>query len=249
MTRAARLLVPAVIALGAVACDTGSGPGDDEVLMTLSFAVQPRAGLAGLAASAPALVHGASTLELEVVQLGVEELVLEHDDVDGPDSEGDSEEDSDSDGDSNESFVVQGTTVTVPLNGDLLTPFSEVVPVGLYQELEMDIQTLHLVGKVDGEAFDVTIPVDIELEMEFEPPLEVVEGDEPFNVTVVIDPLAWFENADGSFIDPRELGDDESELNRLRQRMALTFDAFEDSDHDGDDQDSDSDEDSDEGDD
>lgn len=237
----AKVLAPALPMLVAAACDTGSGPGDD-VPMTLSFMVEPRSGLAGVSAamsSTPALSHGATTLVLTEVELGVEELVLEHDDVDGGDSEGDSDSDSDSDGAANEPFVVDGVTVVLPLDGDVLTPFSETVPAGLYEELELDIETVHLVGTVEGEAFDVTVPVDMELEIEFDPPLEVVEGDEPFNVTIVIDPLAWLEHDDGSFLDPRDL--DGSDLNLFRQRMALTFEAFEDSDQDGDEQDSDSD--------
>jgi hypothetical protein len=77
--------------------------------------------------------------------------------------------------------------------------------------------------------------------MEFEPEIEALDSAVPFNVTISIDPLIWFMNDDGSFIDPRELETDSSLRNRVRQRMALSFKAFEDSDHDGDDEDSDSD--------
>ena len=227
------------------ACDTGSGPGDD-ASMTVSFAVQPRAGLAGMMAGrwTPALSHDATTLELTTVELEVDELVLERAELDGADSDGDSDEDSDSDGEGNEKFVVDGATVALPLGGGVITPFSEPVPEGLYEELEIDIEAIRLVGVVDGEAFDVAVPIDLELEMEFDPEIEVLDLDQPFNVTISIDPLLWLTNDDGSFIDPRELETDDSLRNLVRQRMALTFKAFEDSDHDGDDEDSDSDSDS-----
>lgn len=242
LVRRGRFCASGALVLALVACDLGSGP-EDEVPVSLSFAVRPRAGLAGVAAGSwtPALSDGARTLELTTVQLNVEELTLERAEVDGADSDGDSDSDSDSDGPGNERFVAQGATVTLPLGGGVITPFSEPVPVGLYEELEIDIEGVRLVGTVDGQAFDVTLPLDLELEMEFEPPLEVLNPDEPFNVTISIDPLAWLKNSDGSFIDPRQLATDSSLRNRVRQRMALTFKAFEDSDHDGDDEDSDSD--------
>jgi len=237
-----RWTVLAALALTLAACDTGSGP-EGDASMTVSFAVQPRAGLAGVAAGqwTPTLSHDASSLELAVVELDVEELVLERAELDGADSEADSDEDSDSDGEGNEKFVVDGATVALPLDGGVITPFAKPVPVGLYEELEIDIEAVRLVGVVDGESFDVTVPMNLELEMEFEPEIEVLDSAVPFNVTISIDPLIWFMNDDGSFIDPRELETDSSLRNRVRQRMALSFKAFEDSDHDGDDEDSDSD--------
>ena len=242
LVRTIRFCASGALVLALVACDVGSGP-EDSVPMSLSFAVQPRAGLAQAVAGTwtPALTHGASTLELTTVELDVEEATLERAEEDGADSDGDSDSDSDSDGPGNERFVVEGATVALPLNGGVITPFSEPVPAGLYEELEIDIRAVRLVGTVDGQAFDVTVSLDLELEMEFEPSLEVTDPDEPFNLTISIDPLAWFENDDGSFIDPLQLATDASLRTQVRQRMALTFKAFEDSDHDGDDEDSDSD--------
>ncbi len=241
MIRVTRWLVAPLAVLAVAACEDGAGP-EGEVPLTLSFAVAPPGGLASLAdGTASTIAADASQLELDAVVLGIEELVLEHEDGDGgADSDGDSEIDSDSDGAANEKFAVEGTTVSLPVGGGIITPFSEPVPAGLYEELELDIFEIQFIGTADGEAFDVTVPVDLELEMEFEPGLEVVAG-EPLNVTVTVDPMVWFENEDGTFLDPRELSTDEAALNRLRQRMALSFEAFEDSDGDADQEDSDSD--------
>lgn len=226
------------------ACDIG-GP-DDDANLSVSFAVQPRVGLAGMAAGSwtPSLAFGANTLTLSTVQLNVDEVVLERSEVDGADSERDSEDDSDSDGGGNQKLVVNGATVALPLAGGVITPIAGSVPVGLYEELEIDVDAIRLVGVVDGAPFDVTVPLDLELDLQFDPPINVVDANAPFNVTVLIDPLLWFRRFDGSFIDPRQLLTDRSLRSLVSQRMALTFDAFEDSDHDGDDRDSDSDSDS-----
>lgn len=234
------MLAGAVVALAG--CDT-IGPGTDgEVPMTVSFAVEPRAGLAAMGTDEGlTLASAAETLTLDAVELHVEELVLEREDGDGDvDSDGDSDSDSDSDHGANEEFVVAGAIIDLPLDGGVITPLSQPVPAGFYEEIELDLQGVRLMGAVDGEAFDVLVPVDLELEMEFEPPLEVA-GDEVFNITISVDPLAWLENSDGTFIDPRDLATDPTLMNLVRQRMALSFDAFEDSDHDADSEDSDSD--------
>ena len=242
MSKSARMLMLPIAVLGLAACDDlGLGP-DGEVPMTLSFAVEPRTGLAGSVAEAGlSLAYAAETLTLSAVSLHVEELVLEREEGDAlVDSDGDSEADSDSDGGANEKFEVEGAVIDLPLDGGVITPLSQPVPAGRYEEIEVDIQAVRLVGTVDGAAFDVLVPVDLELEMDFEPPVEV-SGDETFNITISIDPLAWLENGDGTFIDPRELATDASLMNLVRQRMALSFKAFEDSDSDADSEDSDSD--------
>ena len=240
---AALVMIPLVGAT--TACDIG-GP-DDDARLSLSFAVQPRVGLAGMAAGSwtPSLLVGANTLTLSTVELDVDEVVLERSEADGADSDRDSEDDSDSDGGDNQKLVVNGATVALPLAGGVITPFTATVPVGLYEELELDLNTIRLVGVVDGTPFDVTVPMDLELDLEFDPPIQVVDANAPFNVTVSIDPLIWLRKFDGTFIDPRQLATDRSLRSLVRQRIALTFAAFEDSDRDGDDHDSDSDRDSD----
>ena len=242
MSKSFRTLMLSLAALALAGCDDlGLGP-DGEVPMALSFAVEPRAGLAGDPAEAGLrLAYAAETLTLSAVSLHVEELVLEREEGDAQvDSDGDSEADSDSDGAANEKFEVEGTVIDLPLGGGVVTPLRQPVPAGRYEEIEIDIQAVRLAGTVDGESFDVLVPVDLELEMDFEPPVEV-SGDEAFNITISIDPLAWFENDDGSFIDPRDLATDPTLMNLVRQRMAMSFEAFEDSDQDADSEDSDSD--------
>ena len=242
MPKSLRLLLLPLAVVAAAGCDgLGLGP-DGDVPLTLSFAVEPRTGLAAAGTEGGlSLSYAAETLTLSAVALHLEELVLEREEGDGSvDSDGDSEADSDSDGGANEKFEVEGAVIDLPLDGEVITPLNQPVPAGRYEEIEVDIQAVRLVGTVDGQAFDVLVPVDLELEMDFEPPVEV-SGDETFNITISVDPLAWLENADGTFIDPRELATDPALMNLVRQRMALSFDAFEDFDRDADSEDSDSD--------
>lgn len=234
------LPVVALALAALVACDGGTGP-DGQVPVTLSFAVEPHGGLAALmAADGLAPADAAEALTLSAVTLNVDELVLEREEGDGIDADSDSEIDSDSDGPGNEKFVVNGAMIDLPFDGTVITPLDHSVPAGRYEEIEIDISSVRLVGTADGEAFDVLVPVDIELEMDFDPSMEVA-GDEVFNITISVDPIAWLDNGDGTYIDPRDLATDGALLNQVRQRMAVSFDAFEDSDHDADSEDSDSD--------
>lgn len=229
-----------VVGAALAGCDDATTP-EGDASVALSFAVAPSAGLAGMASARAeaTFASAASSLTLTTAELRMEEIVLERSDGEGSaDSDGDSDVDSDSDGPANQKLAFDDVTVALPLQGGVVTPFTEPLPAGSYEELEMDVEAIRLVGTVDGEPFDVVVEVDLELEMEFSPPLEIVEGDEPFSITVTVDPMAWFANDDGTFIDPRDLEDDDALLNRLRQRLALSFDAFEDSDRDGSDSDS-----------
>ncbi|MGQ0816364.1 MAG: hypothetical protein ACT4O1_18195 [Gemmatimonadota bacterium] len=126
------------------------------------------------------------------------------------------------------------TVVALPVNGSLVTPVTATVAAGIYDEVELEVETVRLRGTFDGEPFDVTVTVDEELEIEIDPPL-VVEETGTANLTVTVSIANWFSNSDGSAIDLRNM------TNALRTRLAgnieASFDAFEDDDRDGDDDD------------
>jgi hypothetical protein len=48
--------------------------------------------------------------------------------------------------------------------------------------------------------FTVFFEAEVEIEKEFETPLEVAEGDNP-SITVTVDPRAWFDRGDGTILD------------------------------------------------
>lgn len=218
------------------ACDD-NGVGDGaRVSLTFASAVAAQAG-AGAALVSDPMTDGTHTLDVQQVGLTFEELVLEHGDVDDEDSEADS----DSDGPGNEHVRAGPVTVQLPLDGQPITPFDAPVPNGTYDELEADIVSVRLTGTFDGEAFDVTVPLDFELEADLNPPFVVDADDDRLNLTVVVDVNTLFRRSDGSLIDPRTLETDAAAREVFAERLEAAFEAFEDSDRDADDQDSDSD--------
>ena len=232
--------------LGVAGCDAmGIGGGADRESVSLSFAV-PGAGAArsvGVAAAQVPITGGGHTVDLQQVDVLFSELVLERSERSGQggDSDGDSERDSDSDGPSNNRFRSGPATVALPLGGGTVTPISESLPLGAYEELEIDVAQVRLRGTYDGQPFDVTVPVDAELEAEFEPPFQVASDADRLNLTVRIDALTWLRNSDGTVADPRALAANRDLRERVVRRIEASFRAFEDSDRDADEADSDSD--------
>lgn len=236
MTRA----VFAVAAAGGfVACDD-NGPQGGSV--SVSFAVPARTSAQLLSAvnAADTISDGVHTLDVQAIDVNFDEIVFERLESETPgDSDGESDADSDSDGIDNEK-VRTNATITLPLQGGVITPITAGVAAGRYEKVEMDVASIRVRGTFDGQAFDTTIPVNDELELEFNPPLEI-GGTATTNVTVRIDPANWFRTSGGQVIDPRALATDASLRSEIRNRIRSSFKAFEDSDKDADDADSDSD--------
>lgn len=241
-TAGPRLGLLVVCAVGVAGCESVLGA-NDGAPVSLSFTAPRQTLSSSVRAALIPLTGGGHTLDLQQVQVGFSELTLERAEgaAGGGDSDGDSEADSDSDGGSNERLRVGPVTVDLPLAGGVITPITTELPVGLYEELELDVANVRLRGTYDGQAFDVVVPVDAEMEMDFNPPFEVTGDASRLNLTVSIDALAWFRDSDGSVLDPRRLGSDRNALARLVNRIRASFRAFEDSDRDADDADSDSD--------
>ena len=236
------LISAVVLALAAATAGCEStGPRGDASL-ALSFAVASDAGLAAtLAGALDPITDGTHTLDLQQVFVQTSSVEVEYSGPDGTasDSDTDSDSDSDSDGGHDEHITFGGSTIELPLEGGIVTPVTGTVPAGSYKELELDIEALRLVGTYDGEAFDVTVPIDMDLELELEPPLILAEGD-PFNVTVNVAVADWF-RSNGTVVDPRDFATDSNAQAAFRQRVALAFEAFGDQDRDADEADSDSD--------
>lgn len=167
----------------------------------------------------------------------ISEVVFERTDGQAGDDD-DSETDSDSEGSHNRRVHSGATTVSVPLNGGLISPFSGDLAAGSYDRVELDVEFVRLRGTYDGQAFDMTVPVNRELELRLSPPL-VVDGTTETNVTVKLDIASWL-RVNGAVIDPRSLSSSTA-MSQFRDRVKASFRAMEDSDRDGDESDSDSD--------
>src|SRR5690606_29599448 len=187
----------AVLALAAfaVACGDTTSP-EGTAPLTLSFAVgAPQQGLAAAVGTFAIISDGTNTLDIQeaIVQYSSIEVERADGSWDG-DSDGDSDSESDSDGNHDEYVSVSGGSFALPVESGVITPISTRLPPGLYDELEIDVTGVRLVGTYNDEAFDVTVPVDVDLEIEVDPPFELVD-DETLNLTVQVNVPAWFRSA------------------------------------------------------
>ena len=240
----------AVLGLVLTACDALSNNGMRDASM--SFNVVSSAAAAqttgdGSSTGLIVVVGGGHTLDLQNADVVFSEVTFEGRDVVNTDDDGDSDTDTDSDSDSdsdhsgNSKFRAGAVTLALPLEGGVVTPFTGEIPVGTYRSVEMDADFIRLRGTYDGQTFDVTVPVNAELELEFEPPLAVTESSDPINVSVKVDVASWFKDANGNTIDPRQLSTNSTLRAQFRNRVRASFKAFEDQDKDADESDSDSD--------
>lgn len=227
------------LALTAAACaDILSRAGSREA--SLSFGVASAA--AGVVANEGFIVvtEGGNTIDVQSVDVVFSEMTFEGENVDSGDDD-DSESDSDSEQAGNARFRSGATTVSLPLAGGVITPFTGQLPLGTYTRLEMDAEFMRIQGTYNGQPFDVTVPVGTEFELRLSPPLVVGSATDPVNVSINVDVASWFRGASGAVIDPRLLATDATLRSEFRSRVRASFRAFEDDDRDGDESDSDSD--------
>ncbi|HSQ29112.1 MAG TPA: hypothetical protein VLN49_04640 [Gemmatimonadaceae bacterium] len=123
-------------------------------------------------------------------------------------------------------------TVDLPLTGGMVTLPANALPAGTFRELEIRVSQVELKGTFDGKAFDVTLPVNVHDEIEFDTPLVVTDG-APTSITINVPVGNWLTNADGSLIDPSTIASNTTLLDLVRSRIRASLHAFEDEDHDG----------------
>lgn len=124
------------------------------------------------------------------------------------------------------------TTIDLPLSGGLVTLPANALPAGTFRELELRLSQIELKGTFDGQAFDVTLPVNVHGEIEFSTPLAVVDGS-PTSITINVPVTDLLTNPDGSLVDPRTIPSNSTLLDQVRGRIRASLRAFEDEDHDG----------------
>ena len=124
--------------------------------------------------------------------------------------------------------------------------FSTDVPAGTYRELKISIgpvtsgsgsagttfpdlngQSVIIDGTVDGTAFSYAAAITAQLKLEGD---IVVAADGSFkNVTVAVDPAAWFKDAAGARLDPSLAANAAT----IGANIKASINAFDDDDHDG----------------
>ena len=181
------------------------------------------------------------------------------------------------DDDSCERFDAGATLVTLPLTGGLVTPFTEAIAPGSYDELRVKIgepvdengeraafyaanpswprkATLRVTGTftsgtgATAQPFDVYLGVNAKVEQDLQPPLVVDGTTDPQSVNVTLAvDVASWFRNAGRLIDPRSITTSPSLLAAVENNVRRSFRALRDDDRDGDDDDRDGDDDDDYG--
>lgn len=228
---AAVLAIPVLVA----GCDKLNGVARST---PLSLTVAARALNTGAAVmDANVITAGGHSLDLQLAQLYVTRIKLEKTDATGDSDSEDLDDDPCGGTVQCEDFVTAPLVIDVPVNGGVITPFTGTVPAGRYSEAEFTLGGVRLKGVYDGQAFDVNIPLNLEAELEFHPPLEVTGSEAPRNFTIAFSLEALLRNPDGTLIDPRRLETDATLRETVRARLRASLESFEDDDRDGEDDD------------
>ena len=250
----------AAIALLAGCESIGTGP-TDGARVSLSLSGGSGADASVSAPRGPSLSvvpvsdDGGRTIDIETVQLVLKDVELKRDRDD------DCHE---SDDESCEKFETGAALVTLPLSGGLVTPFSEAIAPGTYDELRVKIgqpeddngdraafyaahpdwparATVRVTGTFDAgsgaQPFDVYLGVNAKVKQELEPPLVVDGATDPtsVNLTLTVDVASWFRSRTGGLIDPRSISTSPSLLALVEQNVRASFRALRDDDRNGDD--------------
>src|SRR5699024_9589047 len=160
-------------------------------------------------------------------------------------------------------FEVNDLIVNLPLDGSDFVLASASVPEGIYDEFEMEIDqpdnaslndpdfydesgdeddgySIVIKGIYNGQSFTYRSREEFELELDLNPPLEVLLDGAP-SVAINVDPFSWFKDESGNDLDPN----DPANYDQINENIAKSFDVEKDDDFDDDDYDNDDDDDDD----
>lgn len=240
MKQFGRGIASAVAASALLACADGTGPGGER--LTLSFTNQSlAAGLAARPSGAAAVVITRATVVLSELELEPADLttcIRDDDDDDGFECE----------------EIESGPyLVELPVNNTVRTALSVAIPAGQYREIEYEIErpddddsddraflaahpsfrdvSIRVEGTYSGAPFVYVGRFEVEIELEFRPPV-VVDGTSN-NITVAVDMSRWFRTASGGVIDPNTANRGGPNESLVANNIRFSFDGFEDDDHDG----------------
>jgi len=249
INRGFALVAPLALAAVFVACQgdtTGThtpDPGAGGV--GLSFSVAQ-----GLAFDRRAEVAGGHALELSQVQMVVSRIRLRRAEETESGCAGPNEQHPCTD------FKAGPVLVDLPVHGGLVTPVVADVPAGSYRFILINVfppagddaaatafraanswpatAAMRVKGTYDGQAFDVYLNVNGEVYNKLDPPF-VVTGDShgSFNITIAVDPHAWFRTHEGALIDPRSLAAEAGLRDMVSGNVRASFRAFSDNQRHG----------------
>ena len=187
----------------------------------------------GVLAAAVPITNGGHTLDLTSAALNISKVELHST------TSGEMETECD---DGHGCGVVASTPLVVTLTptGAVVTVATAIVPAGTYKEIGVKVSSVRLVGTYDAKAFDVVVPVNIEREMEFKPPVTIGgSSDVARNITIAVPLTNWLRNPDGTLVDPAKLATDSSVRAAVVSRIRASLRAFRDDNHNNRDDDND----------
>lgn len=174
-------------------------------------------------------------IEIQEVKLFIEEMELESVSDDSLD------------------FEVENFIVNLPLDGSPLVITEREIPLGLYDEFELEVErpddddveindpdfrdengsySVVVKGLYQGEEFTYRSREDFEIEMDLNPPLEIT-GSESTSIMINIDVNSWFKGSDGMDLDPKDLNNSE----HIDENIENSFESYEEEFDDDDDDD------------
>jgi hypothetical protein len=193
------------------------------------------------------IISGADTIIITSAELVLREIELKRSDVAACNGDDDCEE-----------VEFGPVLVDLPLEPGAERKFAVELPAGSYDEIEFDVHkpddgdpqdqaflqqhpdfadiSIRVRGTYiqgsSGSPFEFTSALNVEQELELDPPL-VVDEATVTNVTIFVDLDAWFRRPDGTLVDPA----DDQNRSLIENSIADSMRAFEDRDEDGDDRD------------
>jgi len=236
----------AVASLSAfVACSDSSTAARGAGSNQLSFTTTSSSGLGAASLDRAPLIKGKDTLTLSQVTIVIQNAKLKR--QASSTCTGDNDADDDKSGDTAHtaghmedcaSVRVGPTLVDLPLDSGLVSLPMDLIPAGTFQQIEFRISLARLVGKFDGKAFDVTLPINGKMVVQFSKPL-VVTDSTPTSITIDVPIAQWLTNSDGSIVNPNTILSNPTVFAAVKARIAATFHVFRDDNHNGHDDDHD----------
>lgn len=112
--------------------------------------------------------------------------------------------------------------VDFPLDGDTLAIAASIIPVGSYDNMEVQIApdavedtllddgtySIAVQGTYNGEDFTFRTDREYEVEFPFDPPIEITDTTNTVNLNLSVNLDIWFKNADPTNPDDQELIED-----------------------------------------
>ncbi len=243
-SRVLRVIAPLAIG-GIAACDS---TGTDRQAVSISFSTQAPAALASAGQSGSAynitVSNGANTLVITKAQLVLRELELKTSSTVSC-AEGTGE-------DSCEEIQLGPMLIDLPVTDAVMTPITTQVPAGTYREIEFDIRrpgtdpadevfkaanpnfanaSIRLEGTYNGTAFVFVSELDQEVQIDFDPPVVITDGNN--NATIAVDIRAWFTSTTGALINPATANPGQPNASIVSEKIKASLRAFEDDDKSG----------------